>query len=1486
MAKGCGNNSVEFWYFGRGNITQVDIPITYNTGTAYQGGSTNIIGVGTTWTADMVGNSFDFISADGTVTPAGKITSRASNTSIFVTKAQTVASSGSPISYVIKNRGQYPLGEPVSLTLSNVGQGKGAAFKVWLRPIAGSIPLVSELERIDVLSGGLGYGTHRTGGANTFDSPPIPILGGSATGGGTLTHGKVEIPTAGVQTSDAWHQAKTFDSTNAVINTEIEYNFNDVNMATITLINRSPDVSSLFSDFDASGQFTDFFREGQELLLRDHTTHVILFRGLIQELEDTYEMGLGQVIRIIASDHMREWDDVPAEVLSPHYTSLDIDLPAAKIYSIIEERLRPFKNLNGGERRIAFGEGPLYRMNSTPAGSAFPTAGQEGKIAAKRGHGHQVGRRFAFENSWFPRDTAHFKTAASYGADGEPVINERATIPQTVFKKGKRNVLSLIQTLASQEKQAGYWDGGATDYIRLSSGDEWAFHLTPNILTPTPEILGTSVATDGNNDTWITNNTRTGTTVSASSGVNYASISLTDALNGRGFFPSDVGKDFTVGGTTEQIIDVSGTTYAGVNTRVSLTGNTNWGANAAFSIAESLPSIPQFNYFEVGSRPAFAFDPSTDTKGVVIGEISDARNHSVTMIRPTQPISEQGISKLRATTSQQNAQLVTQPSLEGTANGTAQTRINGTYGIKNILIWEIKLSSATQFQYRQGTIGTDLEDITWSNAATIQADTWFNLLYNVQFKFENASGHTTNDVYRFTSYPQFDNTRAFRIIQAGASWSKQNHEKYSTALVYYDAEASSEENYGTSNQIRMDLIYGWNVQNRSWIWHDSANSETETSNFRVRVHQGDADDAHTTLPVVGSEDECINFSNDTTPVSTYGDVGEGGNAFFTPGTFDNILSNRFTVGKSEWGATETIGSDTVYKFRDFMYKGKHLTEGEWDFFNIGDMKASRGDAASEYVDVYRGRYTTAVLGDGIDSNKQQIEWRRWDSGKRVAAIQWIDATPAPFKEGQVENYVHKASGGGELTFPFGAGTDEKDMVRALVSFDGGTNEENWPTTNTYDDKGIAQSVGNWKDFPFVRLVGETTGTKIDFNADIATRANSPSWMGRPMDTWKIIKPLRRTYTKDNSPDEIRHDISDNLHKRVSDMRVGRFTISKAPYYWLEAQVDGFTESGSNNYGDDTIDPGGATSNPNTTTTIRFKLQKLGATTGLSYYNPLQYGLMIGNVVRFYNHKIDSGGAAESQDFSDSNEFCYGIITDIQAITTAPSGGSEYPQNEDTYDMCGWIEVQLTHAYRKTGTEDASVIATNLDGTNYSTNNKVTYKKVVAASGATYSEPNLAAIDGGAVGSNSGRDSIYKDGNAQTNPTYTGPTRVKVYNMLYPGYSVRVEDRANGISAKHLIQGMLFNSRSGVLKTELVTQGKKADQDIRKWGTTPIHLTSTVTEKLVGIIKRADTVSASGIGNTILNPDNETPGGNYFWFGNIGASTASPITDYSSGDFIE
>jgi len=43
MAKGCGNNSVEFWYYGKGNITEVGIPITYNAGTASQGGSTTII---------------------------------------------------------------------------------------------------------------------------------------------------------------------------------------------------------------------------------------------------------------------------------------------------------------------------------------------------------------------------------------------------------------------------------------------------------------------------------------------------------------------------------------------------------------------------------------------------------------------------------------------------------------------------------------------------------------------------------------------------------------------------------------------------------------------------------------------------------------------------------------------------------------------------------------------------------------------------------------------------------------------------------------------------------------------------------------------------------------------------------------------------------------------------------------------------------------------------------------------------------------------------------------------------------------------------------------------------------------------------------------------------------------------------------------------------------------------------------------------------
>ena len=106
MAKGCGNNSVEFWYFGRGNITQVDIPITYNTGTAGQSGNT-ITGSGTTWTtADHLGQTFDFVDANGDVEfEAGKITNVGGSTTLTVQASNTISTGRA---YTIKNRGSYP----------------------------------------------------------------------------------------------------------------------------------------------------------------------------------------------------------------------------------------------------------------------------------------------------------------------------------------------------------------------------------------------------------------------------------------------------------------------------------------------------------------------------------------------------------------------------------------------------------------------------------------------------------------------------------------------------------------------------------------------------------------------------------------------------------------------------------------------------------------------------------------------------------------------------------------------------------------------------------------------------------------------------------------------------------------------------------------------------------------------------------------------------------------------------------------------------------------------------------------------------------------------------------------------------------------------------------------------------------------------------------------------------------------------------------
>ena len=1530
MAKGCGENSTELWYYGKGNITAVNI-----------------------------------INND--------------------------------------NRGTYALGEAVNLTAVQGGVGRGAAFKVHLRPktSSGTPPTQSEFDRADILGGGLNYGTQlvvESQGASTnivTTTSTIPILGGSNES--ATEHAELSFD---VNTSPMWHQALTFDGGNSIISAEIEYAFNSITTASVTLMNRPSDISSLFSNYDASGQYTDFFHEGQEILLRDHTTHLILFRGTIQELEDTFEMGFGHVVLLQAADGIKEWDDIPAEVFNA--TTPEVKIPSAKFYSIIENKLGPYETIGGGERRIAFGEGPNYRLNSVPAGAVFPVdvpvySAKEGKIAAKRGYGHQVGRRFAFENSWFPRDVEHFSENNLTVGETELNATERALVGSTTFNKGKQKVLTALQNLAAQEPHGEYrrTDG---EYINLDGTEsEWAFHLSPNILSPVPEILGTAVATDGKRTSWITSNLRT----FLAADISYAGagfLTIASAAGGIGFYPSDVGKKVSqVGGA--QSIEVKNVS-SDHKTLYTDTGTT-WVTNATATLTEGVHSIPQFNYFEVGSRPAFSFG-SNNLSNFAVSE-QDVRKYSVTLMAPREAVSEQGIRVGRATTSEQSGDQITQPSKVGSSaavKATTKIKDDTAYSLKSPLHWEVQVgsvadeTSTTKLRYRYVFAGTEITNQAWIDgelatpaaAGSISnythATNFFDLRFNVQIRFDTSGTHVAGNTYSFFTYPQFDNTRAIKLTGRNATFSKYNHEKYSNALVYYDAEAASSESYGSSARIQAELIYGWGVQNRSWILSTSANAQknsNDAKNYLVKVHHGDAVLPHAVTSLAGGLDECINFSANTTPRTSVDDFENAdGDAFerpvFNPGDALSGLIGSFDRNDSKWNNTEDVNNDDVrsgklHPFRDFYWRNKQLTEGEFKLFTANDVGgASRGGRASEYLDLYRGRYSTSELTNGgtvnDDTDAYQIEWRRWKSGENIAAVQYVsvpagyDTSKTPLTDNASGAGVHPPSGGGSEQFPFGVGDDETAMVHMLISFErnkttgqsidsGG--KGTWPTTNTYDESGKPQ-IDAFRDFPFVRLVGKTTGTKFDFDAEIGKRPEREAWGGRPIDTWKNLRPLRRVYQKDNVKDEIRVDLATALHRRTSDMRVGKFRSPLAPYYWLEAQVDGFTKTGGQEYGDDNIDPSTATTNPNSTKTIRFKLQHIGAPNGTKYYNPLQYGLMIGNTVRFYNHEVGTGGANTVQNFEDEAEFCYGVITDIQSITLSPqyytgtasqsgtvvTGSSSpvatawtadmvggtfrwdgYPSsgeitghtdgdtmavtnprtvpsgtkyvinkhNEDTFDMCGWIEVELTHVYRKAGTEAASVTATNRDGTNSSSNNKVTYKNVVATSGATYSEPNLAAIDGGSVGSNSGRDSIYKDGDAQTNPTYAGPTRVKVYNMLYPGYSIFAEDVANGISAKHVIEGMRFSNRQGVIETEYHTSGKKTDHLIKKWGTTPVHLRTSAKHALKEALSREEQRNSSGVANNSLNTYEGLSSATDYWFNNLGGSPDEIISGWDGiGDF--
>ena len=1602
MAKGLGTNAVELWYYGKGNITNAEVATTYNAGTASQSDTTVTGAGGATFTDAMIGHSLDFVDSDGELTTAaGKILSRSSNT-FQVTTSQSVASSD----YVIKERGTYALSEVVEMSLSDVGVGLGAAFRVNVRPQARTTVIDSELDSIEVLSEGLNYDSTQQvlkseGGATTaYYSTKIvePLLANAAVSGeGTSAantiHGKVELT---INSAKCWMQAKTFGNRNAVIAVDVEQTFNDVAHATVTLINRSPDISSFFATDNASGQFSDFFSEGQEIFLRDQTTHVILFRGRIQEVEDSYEMGVGQVIRLSGADQLQEWADIPAEIfgatpLKTHSLG-GVDLPSAKIYTTIENKVRPYLDIDGKERRVTFVEGPEYRLaqpTKFPYDGGFIRAiansgilSVEGQVAPTRGYGHQVGKRYAFENSWFPRDLEHINLNA-LGATEQEIsnVNERSLISPTVFAKGNLKILTALQNLASQDLHGAY-RRTSENYIQVEGSEsEWAFHAAPNILSPLPEKL-TGETTDGQNDLWITDNTRT-LTVAAGIGIGKIVISATDAAQGKGFYPTDVGKNVTGlasldGGTaalhTEQIRSVSSdhtTLYTYDRINGAHDGDTiSWTTGSpAPIIVDSIRSIPQFNYFEVGSRPAFSF--GTDSLAGIGESEQDVKKYSITMLSPRKDFAqEQGINPLRSTTTQQSGDRLTQPTVAGVGGIAVRTRIDpsNAYSLTVPTKWEVKMvadstnsNNITSIEYRRIFLGakfkTDGSDfVTWYNASddpTILIDeTFFTLEFNVQINFDAAG--TADDIYRFNVFPKFDNRKALKLMGLRSEFSKYGYEKYSNALVYYDAEAVTDSGFGTSARIEAQLIYGWGVQNRSWIFNGSVNTEINDKNpdlasaetmYQLRVHHGDTLTPQSTYPVAGSTvhtattGECINFSDDTTPITSV-DNFSGGDAFEKPHWLGEILE----MNNASWDDTRKsriASNQAEYVMRDFLWRDTQLTTGKFAFRSTDVGGASRGGRASEYLDLYRGRYSRVPLNRDENGTtipaQYQVEWRRWESGEKIAAVQYVSVS-APYQASPAvdieDGGVHPTSGGSVNQFPFAAGDDETKMVQLLISFDehttgqaesvgsiGGQDEDsgNWPTTNTYDETGEPQKASGWRDFPYVRLVGRTTGTKIDFNADVGNRKSTNTWQGRPIDTWQALRPLRKSYRKDHSRDAIRLDLVQSLHKRVADMRIGKFRTPKMPYYWLEAQVDGFKESGSNNYGDDDIDPTGespASNNPNLTKTIRFKLQHLGATTGTKYFNPLQYGLMIGNVVRFYNHDV-GGGSATDQDFEDSKEFCYGVITDIQPVTTSPQyfvgsayqsgrdvtgsgttwtadmiggtfrwvgggtptsgkithhtgttaikvensqtvGASNDPrsyvinrQNEDTFDMCGWIEVELTHVARKSMT----------------TTGGVRFQRVVAASTNTtngYTEDQL------------------NPGVATSATAYDGPTRVRVYNMLYPGYSVYVEDASKGISAKHVIEGLRFSFRQGVLETEYYTSGKKTDHTLSKWGTTPVRVTRGVLQSISVMTTDIKRTAAQTVGPVGANEGVDKLGSQgSFYFGEPGTLMTDIFQGFST-----
>ena len=114
---------------------------------------------------------------------------------------------------------------------------------------------------------------------------------------------------------DSWEEAKTIayrgsgSEQNALMNFELEDNHNNPMVLKATLSNASVNPFDTSTPANQYGPLTGIFTNFMQVRLLDTETKVILFSGKIYDVDNLYDKGLGQVIKLRARDNLAELAD-------------------------------------------------------------------------------------------------------------------------------------------------------------------------------------------------------------------------------------------------------------------------------------------------------------------------------------------------------------------------------------------------------------------------------------------------------------------------------------------------------------------------------------------------------------------------------------------------------------------------------------------------------------------------------------------------------------------------------------------------------------------------------------------------------------------------------------------------------------------------------------------------------------------------------------------------------------------------------------------------------------------------------------------------------------------------------------------------------------------------------------------------------------------------------------------------------------------------